>query len=360
MMDALENSCLSASDLNMLLGESAVRERTPLSASIELTHRCNLRCVHCCHAPGSIPIESAGLEMPTSFWLEQIDALAERGCLNLLMTGGEPLLRPDFGKIYTHAKSKGLIVTVFTNGTLISEEHLDLFEEYPPRAVEITLYGATTGTCEAVTGSAEAFEATLRGIERLESRGIRIRLKTLLLTLNIHEFDDMRAMAGRLNVPFRVDAGIFPTLSGDASPTRYRVDPASAVATELALPHARENMADYFDRCHGRKASSRLYECAAGKISLSIDPCGELKPCLLSQETSFNLAEHDFDSAWEKIGRILTGKTRECDSDCYDCELKSLCGICPPFARLDGGTEQSRSDYRCALGKHRHMAITNQ
>ena len=197
MMDALEKSCLSASDLNMLLGEPAVRERTPLSASIELTHRCNLRCVHCCHAPGEIPFESAGLEMPTSFWLEQIDTLADRGCLNLLMTGGEPLLRPDFGKIYTHAKSKGLIVTVFTNGTLISEEHLDLFEEYPPRAVEITLYGATTGTCEAVTGSAEAYEATLRGIERLESRGIRIRLKTLLLTLNIHEFDDMRAMAGR-------------------------------------------------------------------------------------------------------------------------------------------------------------------
>jgi MoaA/NifB/PqqE/SkfB family radical SAM enzyme len=73
------------------------------------------------------------------------------GAMWCLITGGEPLLRDDFPDIYMGLKRLGLLVAVFTNATLISAEHVALFKKYPPRDIEITVYGVTKNTYEAVT-----------------------------------------------------------------------------------------------------------------------------------------------------------------------------------------------------------------
>jgi MoaA/NifB/PqqE/SkfB family radical SAM enzyme len=121
--------------------KKVVEQRVPFSGSIDLTHRCNLNCVHC-YIGDKTKISGDGKqEIDTGQWISILDEIVEAGCLNLLITGGEPLLRKDFVEIYRHAKTKGMLITVFTNGTLITEEILDTFKQLPPRAVEITLYG---------------------------------------------------------------------------------------------------------------------------------------------------------------------------------------------------------------------------
>src|SRR5574340_1243302 len=102
------------------------KNRVPVSGALELTKRCNLRCAHC--YIGSLRTCSSGSrpEMEMEKVLSLIDEICDAGCLSLLITGGEPLLRPDFGRVYTRARENGMMVTVFTNGTLIDKEILDI------------------------------------------------------------------------------------------------------------------------------------------------------------------------------------------------------------------------------------------
>ncbi len=153
--------------------------RVPLGGTIELTRRCNNRCAHCYN---NLPADdrAAQEELGEGAWKRILDEAAEAGCLYLLFTGGEPLLRPDFGAIYEHARRRGFFVTLFTNGTHLTEETADLLAAMPPLAVEVTLYGATRTTWERVTGVPGSYERSLAGIERLRRRGVRLRLKTTL------------------------------------------------------------------------------------------------------------------------------------------------------------------------------------
>ena len=128
------------------LNRGLFNERLPISGSIELTFRCNLRCVHCyCNLPQN-DRQAIETELETDEVYRLLDQIAEAGCLWLLITGGEPFLRDDFLDIYTYAKKKGFITTLFTNGTLLNKDLADALVEWPPFLVEITLYGATRET----------------------------------------------------------------------------------------------------------------------------------------------------------------------------------------------------------------------
>ncbi len=117
----------------------------------------------------------------------------------------EPLFRKDFKDIFRYVKQKGLLVTLFTNGTLITPEMADFLQEYPPFNLEITLYGRTQETYESVTGIPGSYRRCMQGIEYLKERDIHFSLKTMLLTLNAHELKAMQEFARSLGVGFRYD-----------------------------------------------------------------------------------------------------------------------------------------------------------
>ncbi len=203
---------------------AAAREaRVPLSGSLELTARCNLRCVHC-YLGGAERRRRASNELATARWLDILNQVAAAGCLDLLLTGGEPLLRRDFDLIYRHAKGLGMLVTVFTNGTRLSRRLVRLFRELPPRLVEVSLYGATAATTERITGSATAWARARRGVERLRAAGVQLALKTILMRENAAELGALEAYARELEVPFRLDSAINPRLDGvSREPLNHRV-----------------------------------------------------------------------------------------------------------------------------------------
>ncbi|MFC1525032.1 radical SAM protein, partial [Planctomycetota bacterium] len=157
-------------------------QRQPLSGIWELTHHCNLKCVHCyCEkTPGKN-------ELSLNEAKNIINQIVEAGCLWLTFTGGEIFQRPDFPDIYTYAKSKGLIITLLTNGTLITESVVRHLVEHPPSLIEITLYGRTQETYEKITRANGSYEQCLKAIRLLRQYEIPFLLKTMLLTLNQHE-----------------------------------------------------------------------------------------------------------------------------------------------------------------------------
>ena len=127
--------------------------RVPLAGTIELTRRCNNRCRHCYNNLPASDLHAHAEELRTDELIRILDEAAAAGCVWLLLTGGEIFLRPDFREIYTHAKQKGLLVTLFTNGTLMTPELADFLANQRPFSLEITLYGATRETYERVTGN---------------------------------------------------------------------------------------------------------------------------------------------------------------------------------------------------------------
>lgn len=339
------------------LSGTAVERRVPLSGALELTQRCNLSCVHC--YLGAVARRSAGgpPELGTERRLEVLAEVAEAGCLFLLITGGEPLLHPDFGRVYRRARELGMLVTVFTNGTLVGAEHRALFAELPPSLVEVTLYGATADTYERVTGVPGSFERCLAGVRGLVGAGVRVGLKTVLLTLNHSELDDMRALAEDLGVPFRFDVIVSAGMDGDLAPLRLRLPPADALAAELSDGTRLAQWRKHYERLKGIDRPEGLYGCGAGTSTFFIDSRGVLFPCLMARGLSYDVANAHFSAGWRevmpRIGELEAGGMERCNR----CESRALCDVCPGALAWETGAEDGHSDYLCAVGRARDEMV---
>jgi radical SAM protein with 4Fe4S-binding SPASM domain len=334
------------------------QKRIPLVGTIELTSRCNLHCVHC-YVSIDTKKTKRDAELPARQWIDWIDQFAESGCLYLLFTGGETLLRSDFPEIYAHACQKGILVTVFTNGTLLSERVIQVFETYPPHCVEITLYGATAATYEKITGVPGSFEKCIKAISRLIKGGFHLKLKTMLLALNSHELEDMKAFAADLGVSFRYDAAVFPRLDADQSPLQYRVSPELAVQKDSLDRKHVKHWRDLYQRLKNLPATDTLYACGAGVNIFHVDSTGILRPCFMVPGEKFDLKQYHFYDIWNEKEFIDFRKPGEMPTLCQGCDKISLCGYCPGFFYLETGDERIPSTFLCEIGERRRNMIFN-
>ena len=173
------------------LWEKMGNKRVLSAFEMEVTARCNNNCVHCYI---NLPAGDRGAkdkELSLEEIKEIVDEAVSLGALWCLITGGEPLLREDFFRIYLYLKKKGLLASVFTNATLITEEHVRLFKKYPLRDVEVSVYGVTEETYERVTRTPGSFAAFIRGLTLLMGNGIKVRLKAMVMRSNVHEFPEI-------------------------------------------------------------------------------------------------------------------------------------------------------------------------
>ena len=359
-MHCAEQKWLSTDEYLTQFITTCRQRRIPLSGSIEVTHRCNLRCVHCYLGPQTGRPKSGEREMSTGKVLDILDEITDAGCLHLLITGGEPLLRDDFPAIYEHAKKRGLLVTVFSNGTLITERVIGMFRALPPQEVEITLYGATAPTYEKITGVQGSFEKCLDGIKLLTDNHIKVNLKTILMTLNRDELFEMENMAKNFGARFRFDAAISPCFGGDKTPLTLRIAPEDAIDMEFSDRERLQQWKTFFEVSKKHLLTDYLYECNAGMTGFHIDPAGNLQPCMMVLDVRYNLSETGFLTGWNDMILKLKAKKAGVDFICRGCEKINLCGYCPAFFRLENGAEDIRSEYICRMGNLRYQRIKDQ
>lgn len=353
----MESCTLTDTEYRRWFDRKATGSRVPLSGSLELTRRCNLRCIHCYveDRAGGAPVFPG--ELPTVRWLALVDEIAAAGCLHLLLTGGEPALHPYFEAIYSRIRTRGLLPVVFTNGTAMGDRILDLFQDLPPRAVEVSLYGATAPVYEAVTGVPGSFARCRGGIERLLARGIPVRVKTVVLTVNEPEVESMRAMAMAWGVRFRLDAAIFPRFDGGRAPLALRVPPDRAVGLEFADPEMGRRWEEFYGRYRDVPGSDSLYPCGAGRTLFHVTAGGSLTPCLMARTPAADLAREDFETGWRKLDPAGRERKKPAGFACGECNLNALCGYCPAFFELENGAEDRQSEYLCGIGRERHRRI---
>ncbi|MCK4994623.1 MAG: radical SAM protein [Candidatus Omnitrophica bacterium] len=333
-----------------------IKNRIPYNGSIELTLRCNLRCAHCyCVA------DPHKKEMSAKQIKHILDEISDAGCLWLLITGGEPLLRDDFLDIYIYAKKKGMMITLFTNGTLITPGLADYLKDFPPFAIEISLYGVKKETYEQITGIEGSFERCRKSIDILMDRGLPLRLKTMAMSLNINEFSEIEQFVKDLGVEFRFDAAVNSKLDGNRDPCELRISPGEVVKLDLVDPKRVESWKSFFKQYRYHPKSDKLYTCSAGLTVFHVDPYGNLSPCIMARYPAYNLLQGSFMQGWYRFvpDEILT-QTYEENHSCADCDLQSICSQCPGWAQFENGDSQTPVEYLCKIAHLRAEVFSQE
>ena len=340
------------------LRQRAREEGLPLHATLELTQRCNFRCVHCYVLPNA---ESPTKELTASDWLALAREAADAGCFSVLLTGGEPLLRPDFPEIYLGIRQMGIHVMIFTNASRVNQRLVDVLREAPPRLIEITIYGASPQTYAAVTGRAEGYLEAMQGIERLRAVGMPVALKTILMNPNKHDFAAIRTMRGAGERPVRYDAAIHARFPGDREIQQYRVPPAELVELESRLvPELRAE----WERTAEREAApaaqtatppgpAPLYTCAAGAISFYATATGMIQPCVSAARYGVQWRRGNLLAAFRRTRTAIQAASKPADYACTGCAALPYCASCPAVAELETGSECAVFPYACQVARTR-------
>lgn len=336
--------------------------RLPLSGTIEVTRRCPLTCLHCYNNLPMADAEARQRELTYDEHCHLLDELADAGCLWLLFTGGEIFARPDFLDIYTYAKRKGFLITLFTNGTLVTERVADYLVAWRPFAIEITLYGFTKETYERLTGIPGSFEKCMRGIRVLRERGLPLALKTVAVSTNRHEIPHMQRFAEEeLGVAFKFDSMINPRIDCSQSPLDVRLTPEESVALDLEDPKRSDEWIQFAD--HVREALEKtppadtVYQCGGGVNSFAIDPYGRMSICVLSEAHKYDVRAGTFREGWEEFLRQQRSRKVTRLTKCVSCTLKAVCGMCPANGELENGDAEAPVDHLCHVAHLRARAL---
>jgi len=336
------------------LHERTVAQRVPMNGSIEVTRRCNLKCAHCYN---NLPLgdqEARRSELTYEEHCRILDEITQAGCLWLLHTGGEIFARKDILDIYTYAKQKGLLITLFTNGTLITSKIADYLVQWRPFSIEITLYGRTKKTYEQVTGIPGSYDRCMRGIRLLMERGLPLQLKTMALTLNKHEIWDMKRFVEEdLGLEFKFDAMINCRIDCSQGPLALRLPPGEVVALDLQDPKRVAEWKRFADQFNGPVNSAEhvdeLYDCGGGINSFAVDPSGMLSTCELSRGDTYDLRKGRFQEGWENFLLKVRQKKITRQTRCAACEIKAMCGMCPANGELESGDAEQPVDFLCQV-----------
>jgi radical SAM protein with 4Fe4S-binding SPASM domain len=337
-------------------------QRVPISGTIEVTRRCPLKCVHCYN---NLPMRDPEAQLHELTYKEHcriIDEIIEAGCLWLLYTGGEIFARKDFLDIYTYAKQKGLLITLFTNGTLMTPRLADYLAEWHPFSVEITLYGRTKETYERITGIPGSYERCLRGIQLLKSRGIPLKLKTMALTINKHEVWEIKRFAEEdLGLGFRFDPMVNARIDCSQSPLNVRLTPREVVELDVLDPKRMQEWRDFAAQFNNPVLSADkcddLYQCGGGIGAFAIDACGGLSTCVLAGRNKYDLRTGNFQDGWENFLFRLRKKKMGRKTKCTACGMKAMCGMCPVNAELENQDAEEPVDFLCQVAHLRAKAL---
>ena len=349
-------------------------KRVPFAFDLEITSRCNNNCRHCYINRNASDTKAEKNELTLHEIKRIADEAASLGSLWCTLTGGEPLLRDDFDGIYSFLKKRGFLVSVYTNATLVTEQHIELFKRYPPRNIEVSVYGVTEKTYEAITRKPGSFDLFNRGLDLLLRNGVKSQLKAMALRSNMHELEDIFNFCRRKTTdyfrfdPFlqmRVDQNLkknkqiqLERLSPDEIAKIEREDPERASAIR--------QVCKFIIQEPSFSVNNYLMRCSAGRTNFSVSCDAKFHLCssLCHPTTLYDLRNGNLVDAWNNfVPRVLSlrSKRKEYSAKCGSCPIINLCFWCPAHAHLETGKMDLPVDYYCQNAKKRadYFGLTN-
>jgi len=343
------------------------QNRSFTGIELELTARCNNNCRHCYINLPANDKEAQRREMTFNEIKDIARQSVSEGILWCSLTGGEPLLRKDFPDIYVLLKKMGFLVSVFTNATAVSEKHIKLFRQYPPRNIEVTVYGVTAGTYERVSRVPGSFRNFTRGIALLRKNGFPVDLKAMVMRSNATEFAGIAKFCReRDNRTFRFDPFLFLRADRDEKRNNEikaeRLSPEEVSAIER-MDKPRRELLKRQNRAFLREdmvknRSRNIFRCLGGESTFTIGWDGNLQLCnmLVHPQCVFDVKKHGL----RRILRELVPAVRRMRScrkvfleRCRRCKLVHLCMWCPASSYLESGVLDKPVEYFCRIAHGR-------
>ncbi len=328
--------------------------KRPNVCQFELTFRCGLHCRHC-YTDCYNKVSYIKRELKTDQVKFILDKIYRAGCLWLCFTGGDPLTRKDFLDIYSYAKDKGFIITIFTNGYSMTKEIANYLKRRPPFVIELTLNAVGEQLYEKISQVKGSFKKTMQGIDLILKARLPLKIKTQITKDNLVEFVKLKKFIKGLGLKFRPSVDLHARLDGDLTPCNLRISPEEVLNLDGRVNPDCPNEPDRLDRNQKPHTShftpnTQLFQCAVGGgDGINLDPYGNTFLCNLIRKPKLNLLKVDVEYAQSKLLPLVRDKKFTTDSKCKDCKLREFCWWCPGKAYVETKDKESPISYYCKL-----------
>ena len=327
--------------------------RRPNLCQFELTFRCGIYCKHCCTDCYNKP-DYIKKELKTKDVKFILDKVYKAGVIWVFFTGGDPLMREDFLDIYSYAKDKGFIITIFTSAYSMTKEIANYLKKRPPFAIEITLNSVTGDVYEKISQVKGSFDRVMHGIRVILKAELPLKIKTQVTKENLKQIPMIKDFIKGLGLRFYPNWNLCARLNGDLAPCNLRISPEQVlglngrVKTDCLSESSKPNGLNGPNGLN--KYNNPLFRCAiGGGDGIFLDPYGNMFLCSLIRKPAFNLLETDVLYSANELLFLVRGKKFATDSKCNGCNLRELCLWCPGKALIETGDEEIPSKYYCEL-----------
>lgn len=357
------NKPINAQPLTEYLFHKASRKKIPLSGTFELSPICNFACRMCYvrKTPQEVRAHSRPL-VTLDQWLDIARQARDQGTLNLLLTGGEPFLWPDFWKLYEELIRMGFLIAINTNGSMIDDAALERLKAMPPARINLTLYGASDDTYEALCQTKNVFSRVDHAINGLKEIGIPLKINCSLTPQNAGDLEKIVSYAKDRDLPLAVTDYMFPPIRRDAGMVGQndRFTPREAAYYHMKryqLQNGQEAYIRFLENIvSGLTPPLGLEEscidpvdgkirCRAGNASFWITWDGWMTPCGTMTEPKVDLMDRSFSDAWKQIVDI-SGELA-LSGVCAQCPDRQMCHSCAAMALAETGTHSGIPKYLC-------------
>jgi radical SAM protein with 4Fe4S-binding SPASM domain len=321
------------------MNQKALGLGIPISVHLDITYRCNERCVHC-----YLDHDDHG-EMTTAEIKDILDQLSDAGVFFLTLSGGEVLMRRDFFAIVEHARRLLFNVKVKTNGVMIREAEAKRIRELGVEQVQISVYSHRAEIHDAITKLPGSLKRTIEAIRFLKSQGLKVVIANVLMVSNLFDNAGVMALAKELGVSYTLDPTITPKMDGDRSILALRIP-----GSELKQVYTSEELVgDVEEFCApppppGEDVMDGL-PCSAGHTACYISPYGDVFPCVQFPLPSGNLRQQKFLDIWQnspQLKDVRSIRARDL-STCSGCAHVGTCTRCPGLAYMEGNMRGASS-----------------
>ena len=314
------------------MAAKALKLNIPLSVQLDLTYRCNERCIHC-----YLDHDDHG-EMNTAEIKGLLDQMADAGVFFLTISGGEIMMRKDFFEILEHAHARTFSIKLKTNGVLIRKKEAARLRELGVESVQISVYSHRAEVHDAITKMPGSFRQTIEAVRLLRTVGLHVTMANVLMVQNAQDYPGVRTLANELGAQCTLDPTITPMMDGDRSILELNVDKTALreVFRDIALVG---NVEEFCAPPQGVDEDALdMLPCSAGHTACYVSPYGDVYPCVQFPLPSGNVRHTKFVDIWRdspQLKEVRSITLRDMPS-CSQCTHGATCTRCPGLAFLEG------------------------
>ncbi|MBQ4059496.1 MAG: radical SAM protein [Lachnospiraceae bacterium] len=312
----------SETDVSSLISKERGDNNSLFSASLELTYRCNEKCIHC--YVDDCPANNEN-ELTFDEYKQILHQLKDMGCVYLLLTGGEVCLRKDFIEIAQYAVSLGFLVDIYTNGISITDEQFDELCAMKINSISFSLYSGEASVHDSITKVSGSFELTLKRAMMFKCAGVDTFIKAVAIEQNYEHLESLYQLGRRIGIKVNVAVLISNTHSGTSTNTyRLKNQEQRRKVMNLVNKYAPSSRA-------GGKRDLSLNICSAAFNSLSIDPYGGVHPCLAFVKSAGSIRKSKIKDIWEKskfMQEVRALRFTDLGEKCRNCKDIDSCTVC--------------------------------